>query len=73
MKTSNKLLLGLIIALFLIVTIFMGVLKYYKLKQDDPFKQHQEQESKELSFLEGAGSRAPIFFPVALLQPLQLR
>ncbi len=29
MKTSNKLLLGLLAAIFLIVTIAVGVLKYY--------------------------------------------
>lgn len=73
MKTSNKLLLGLIIALFLMVTIFMGVLKYYQENRAGQTGQTSEQKVDELSFLEGAGSRAPIFFPVALLQPLQLR
>jgi hypothetical protein len=29
MKTSNKLLIGLLVAIFLIVTIGIGLLKYY--------------------------------------------
>ena len=73
MKTSNKLLLGLIVALFLIVTVFMATLKYYKENQSGERELNNEQQTNELSFREDAGSRAPIFFPVALLQPLQLR
>lgn len=73
MKTSNKLLIGLIVTLFLMVTIFMGILKYYHENRAGQSGQTIEQEAEELSFREDAGSRAPIFFPVALLQPLQLR
>lgn len=73
MKTSNKLLLGLIIAVLLIATIFIGLAKYYHVSATSATSQNSEKETAALSFEEGAGTRAPIFFPVALLQPLQLQ
>lgn len=74
MKTSNKLLLGLILAFFLIATIFMGVVKYYHVTTNNKVEQNTEKNTAELSFQqEEADSSTPIFFPVALLQPLQLR
>ncbi len=74
MKTSNKLLIGLIVAFFLIATILLGIVKYYQSSAASETSQNMEQEEvNALSFQDDVGSRAPIFFPVALLQPLQLR
>lgn len=33
MKTSNKLLLALIIAILLIITVFLGIIKYYQIPE----------------------------------------
>ena len=75
MKTNNKLLLGLIVALFLMVTFVVGAAKYYGATAPNGRKQNSEQGTDELSFQQETSSKVSIlYFPMALLQPpLQLR
>lgn len=75
MKTNHKLLVGLVIALFLMATVFLGVVKYYHITTANETGQTSEQEAAKLSFQQETSSKAStLYFPMALLQPpLQLR
>ena len=66
MKTSNKLLIGLLIFIFLIAAIFIGSLKYYQIPKDATLEKtsstwFQQSESESVSL---------DFFPSGLLLPI---
>lgn len=63
MKTTNKLLLVLIIAILLIITIFIGMIKYYQIPESATLE-----EISSNSFLqEKVNIATHIFSPVTLL------
>ena len=68
MKTSNKLLIGLIIACFVMVTLFMIFAKQH-LDASTPRSPGEQKEESSLNFYEEkADAGRMLHFPIALLQ-----
>ena len=68
MKTSNKLIIGLIFIVFLFITAFVGVLKYHQVPMPFEFKiEHSESSSFNQT---EPNSASLVYFPVALILPL---
>lgn len=70
MKTSNKLLLGLIVAIFLMVAIFIGMAKYYHVPTNGGSGSNDREETSAEIGLEQneAIIHAVLFSPVIFLQ-----
>lgn len=66
MKTSNKLLIGLLFVMFLLVTIYIGLVKHYQIPKDATLEKtssnwFDQPESENVSL---------DFFPSGLLLPI---
>ena len=66
MKTSNKLLIGLILAIFLLATIFIGLVSYYQIPKDATLEESTSNSYHQLD----SNPAALVYFPVALLLPI---
>lgn len=67
MKTSNKLLIGLILIIFLLITAMVGVLKYQNVPMPFEFKVKKTESSSFNSPEPNTASL--VYFPIALILP----
>ncbi len=66
MKTSNKLLIGLIAFIFLLATVFIGIIKYHQLPEG---ARMENTSSKSFNDLDSKTAYL-LYFPRTLLLPL---
>ena len=68
MKTSNKLLIGLVVAFFLVITLYIILAKQH-LDAKATFSTSEQKEETSLNFYEQkADAGRLLYFPIAVLQ-----
>lgn len=68
MKTSKKLLIGLIAFIFLLITLVIGAAKFYQISKEGGFSM-EETSNSSIQQMEPT-TISVVYFPVTLLLPL---
>ena len=66
MKTSKKLLIGLIAFIFLLATICIGILKYYQYPEDPTMENSSSSSIYEME----PNTATLVYFPITLILPI---